>query len=74
MLTEAVLGADVDIPALYSITVAIRAGLDIGGAGGEVSGDPYNTHGRPVTTIWEYPPWSDCQSQKAASQGLPGQP
>lgn len=42
LLTEAVLGADVGIFALHGITVAVRAGLDAGGAGGEVPGDSYD--------------------------------
>lgn len=44
-LTEAVLGADVEVFALHRIAAAVRARLDAGGAGREVPGDSYDTEG-----------------------------
>ena len=73
LLTEAVLGADVGVSALHGVTVAIGAGPDAGGAGGEVPGDPYNTERAGMTTR-EQLPCSDCRARRVAPQGLPGQP
>lgn len=72
VLTEAVLGADVGVSAFHGVTVAVGAGLDAGGAGGEVPGDPYGTQ-QAVTTTREHPSWSDGQSREGRTQGLPGQ-
>lgn len=70
LLTEAVLGADVDVSALHSITVAIGAGLDAGGAGGEVPGNSWNTQQASHCHAGT-PPWLDGQSQKGGTLGPP---
>lgn len=70
VLTEAVLGADVGVSAFHGVTVAVGAGLDAGGAGGEVPGDPYGTQ-QAVTTTREHPSWSDCQSREGRTPGPP---
>lgn len=68
-LTEAVLGADIDIPTLHSITVTIRAGLGVGGAGGEVPGDPYDMkHGRMSPHVEEPHP---CQTSPQPPKWTP---
>lgn len=76
-LTETVLGANVEITALHSITVAVGAGPGAGGAGGEVPGDPCDgAHSKllphiayPITVWLSGSPGQPCLSLGMEDEG-----